>query len=187
MPRQRQKGTATARRRVIYRWVLAGLIGALVMSVGGVYTAIQADDLNPQGGPESIRLGVNSFVQDGDVTLERLGILINGAATSASGGSAPGVEASSSLPAVNNALIVNNYAYQFRVKESSATAWQSGESFKVRVYGYDSAGPTTTLLSTLYLQQSIVDDGNVEGVTVTIDLGLSAGIHDQFNIIVERQ
>ena len=91
-------------------------------------------------------------------------------------------------PAVNNALTADNYSYTFEVKETSDGDWLAGESFRIRVYGYDSAGPTTTLLTTLYARQ---DTNNaaaaVEGVQATVDLGTASSIYDHFDIIVDRQ
>lgn len=171
----------------LYLIVLVGMIMAFVSSIGVVFSAIQADNLDPDGNPENVRLGVNSFVQDTSVTLERLGIFINTGTTAAVGDSAPGVEATTSFATVNNAGVLDNYAYQFRVKESSVAAWSAGTKFRIRVFGYDSAGPTSTLLATLYAQQSVVDDLAIEGITVTVDLGMSTAIHDSFDIIVQPQ
>ena len=114
-----------------------------------------------------------------------VGVLKSGANAAAAGTSAPGIESNDILPAVNNALTKNNYAYRFEMKESGATTWQLGENFKIEVYGDD--GATITLLATVYTQQATVDDANVEGVTVTVDLGSSSTIHDAFDIVITRQ
>ena len=43
------------------------------------------------------------------------------------------------------------------------------------------------LLATLYVQQGVQDGANVEGVTVTFDLGFTDRVQDDFTIIVDRQ
>ena len=174
-------------RGMMSRALLLGLIGGVMMGSSVVFTTIAATDLNSSGGDEQIALGVNSFVNDTDLTMARLGIFITDSTTSAAGDSAPGVEASSALPAINNALTVDNYAYRFTVKETNSTTWQSGEDYKIRVFAYDSDSASSSLLATLYFQQAAVDDANVEGITATIDLGLQTGIYDHFDIIAERQ
>ena len=89
------------------------------------------------------------------------------------------------MATVNNALVKNNYAYEFELKESGVATLQSAENLKIEVFGDD--GSTTSLLATLYTQQGTVDDTNVEGVTVTVDLGSPTVVHDNFDIIVNRQ
>ena len=86
---------------------------------------------------------------------------------------------------MNNALTKGNYAYKVEIKKASATSFQSGENLKIEMYGDD--GSTNALLATFYSQQSTVDDANVEGVTVTVDLGSSSTIHSSFDVIVSRQ
>ena len=140
----------------------------------------------PRLGTEQVDLSVNTFVDDADVTLANNDIIIITAAATAWGDSAPGQEADNTLPAVNNDLNLDYYAYTFELKESGATAWQSGENFRIRVYGYDASGPTTALLANLYTQQGTAD-GTVEGVTVTVDLGSTTTAHDHFDIIIDRQ
>ena len=162
--------------------VVLGLAAAILMSVV-VVNALTASDLG--GGQESIDVAVNTWADDADVTIARLGLFKVSTTTAAAGTSAPGIEATNALPAVNNALTANNWAYRFTVSEANATAWQASEDFRFDVYG-ELAG-TTSLLTTLYCQQAVIDDGNTDGVTATVDLGSATVIHDTFDIIVRRQ
>ena len=159
-----------------------GLAAAILMSVV-VVNALTATDLG--SGQETIDVAVNTWADDADVTVTRLGLFKTSTTTAAAGTSAAGVEATSALPAVNNALTKNNWAYRFTVQEANATAWQAGEDFRFDVYG--DVNGDTSLLTTLYCQQAVVDDGNTDGVTATIDLGSATVIHDTFDIIVRRQ
>ena len=154
-----------------------------------VYTVIAAADLNPAGaGDESVALAVNTYVNDADVSITGADIAVVLSSASASGGSAPGVEATlNSVASANGALAAGNYSYRFIVRESGATTWSTGENFRIRLYGNDVAIPQSTLLATLYVQQGVQDDGGVEGVTVIFDLGSATGIQDDFSIIVDRQ
>ncbi len=170
--------TSTAMGRAL----IFGVIAALLTSGGiTIATTVTSGDL----GTSSVKLTGQTFSDDADVTVTAVGVIVNGSTGSAAGDSAPGVEVTSSLPAVNNALTKGNYAYKVQVKEASATSFQLGENLKIEVYGDD--GSTTSLLATHYTQQSTVDDANVEGVTVTTDLGSSSTIHSSFDVIVSRQ
>jgi hypothetical protein len=163
------------------RWaILLGVIGALFTGFMLVNT-VTSTSL----GTSDVKLANETFSDDSDITLVRKGIKLVQTTTAAAGTSAPGVEIASALPAVNNALTQNNYAYEFEVKESGVTTLQSGENLKIQIYGDD--GTTTTLLATLYTQQATVDDVSVEGVTVTVDLGSATTVHDDFDIVVTRQ
>ena len=173
--------------QAIYRAVLLGLVAAVLTGFVVVYANIGATDLG--GGDENIDLSVNTFVGDTEVTVSNSEISIVAATAAAAGESPPGVEADvSTFPAVNNALTADNYSYTFEMKETADGDWLTGESFRIRVYGYDSTGPTSTLLTTLYAKQDTDNAAAaVEGVTVTVDLGTSTSIYDHFDIIVDRQ
>lgn len=162
------------------RATLLGLAGAFLAGLMVVNT-VGSTDL----GSSSVKLAVETFTDDPDVAITTVGVLKIPSNASAIGGSGPGVEATSAIPAVNNATTKNNYAYRFEIKESGVAAWQSGENFLVEIYGDD--GSTTSLLATLYIQQSIVDDVSIEGVAVTVDVGSSTIVPDSFDIIVTRQ
>ncbi len=168
-------GTAALKRAL-----LLGVIGALV---SGVMAAQAVTSTNL--GSNSVKLAVETFTEDSSVTVEAVGILKNSANDSATGDSAPGLEATAGLPIVNNALTRGNYAYRVLVKEAAVDSWALNDAFKIEVYGDD--GSTTTLLATLYTQQGVVDAVNVEGVTVTVDLGSSSVVHDSFDVVVTRQ
>ena len=165
---------------------------ALALALGSgtaAYTVIAAADLNPAGsGDERVALAVNTYVNDVDVTITNAEIAVVPGTVSAAGTSAPGVEATlNSAAGANAALVAGNYSYRFVVRESGATAWTAGENFRIRLYGNDVSIPQSTLLATLYVKQVVQDDGGVEGVTVTFDLGSATGIQDDFSIIVDRQ
>lgn len=168
------------------RATLFGLVGALLMTgvvVG--YANVSATDLG--SGNEEISLAFNTFVNDAEVTVENSTIGIVTAAASAVGDSAPGVEAAvATFPAVNNALVVDNYSYSFDMRETAAGDWLVNEDFRIKVYGYNSTGPTSTLLGTFYTKQVTADAGT-EGVRVTVDLASSTSIPDHFDIIIDRQ
>jgi len=158
------------------------MIAALLTSTGiTIATTVTSGDL----GAARVKLSGQTFSDDADVTVTAKGVIVNGSNGSAAGTSASGVEVTSLLPAVNNALIKGNYAYKIEIKEAKATAFQSGENLKIEVYGDD--GATNSLLATFYTQQGTVDDSNIEGVTVTTDLGSSSTIHNSFDVIVTRQ
>ena len=162
--------------------IILGLAAAILTSVV-VANALTATDLG--GGTESIDLAVNTFADDADVEITRLGLFKSSTTTAAVGDSAAGIEATVALPAVNNALTRNYWAYRFTVQETGVDVWGVGEDFKFDVYG--DIGSTTTLLATLYLQQGVADDGDIEGVTATIDLGSATVVYDTFDILVRRQ
>jgi len=165
--------------------IILGLAAAIVTSVVAA-NALTATDLG-NSGTESIDVAVNTFADDADVEITRLGLLKSSTTTAAAGDSAPGVEATNALPAVNNALTRNYWAYRFTVQETGVTAWQAAESFRFDVYGDVSTSSETELLATLYCQQAVIDDSNIDGVTATIDLGSATIVHDTFDIIVRRQ
>ena len=164
--------------------IILGLAAAIVTSVVAA-NALTATDLG--SGTESIDVAVNTFADDADVEITRLGLFKSSTTTAAVGDSAAGVEATSALPAVNNALTRNYWAYRFTVQETGNTAWQAGESFRFDVYGDVSTSSETELLATLYCQQAVIDDSNIDGVTATVDLGSATIVHDTFDIIVRRQ
>jgi hypothetical protein len=163
------------------RWaILLGVIGALLTGFMVVNT-VTSSSL----GNGNVKLANETFSDDSDITVVRKGIKLVQTSTAAAGTSPPGqVEITSGLPAVNNALTENNYAYEFEVKESGVTTLQSGENLKIQVYGDNG---TTALLATLYTKQATVADASVEGVTVTVDLGSATTVHDDFDIVVTRQ
>ncbi len=170
---------------VMRRAVFLAAFPILFASLGVTYAAISATDLAPSPGDERVLLGVNTFVEDPDTTFDNADVLINSATSGAAGGTAPGVEATSALPGVNTARSRGNYAYTFEVKETGNATWQAGEDFRIRVFSDD--GGVTTLEATLYLQQAVIDDGSIDGVTVIVDLGSTTTIKDRYDIIVDRQ
>ena len=168
------------------RATLLGLVGAFLMTgFVVVYANISATDLG--AGDEEISLSVNTFVNDTEVTTENSAIGIVSVTAGAAGDSTgTAVEtAVATFAAVNNALTADNYSYSFDMRETAVGDWLVGEKFRIRVYGYDSAGPTSTLLATLYTKQLVADAGT-EGVRVTVDLGSATSIHDNFDIIIDR-
>ena len=177
----------TMNSALLQKALVVAVVTALVAGTAGVYTAISATDLAPAPGDESIAPGVNSFIADPDVVFANADVSTVGSSGAAVGDSPAGIEATSALPAVNNALTADNYSYTFEMAESANTDWQAGESFRIRVYGYDSAGPTNTLFATLYAQQAVIDDAAIDGVTVTVDTGVNASVFDNYDVIIDRQ
>ena len=165
---------ATALRRAL----LFGVIGAILTSFM-VAQAVTSTNL----GSSTVKLAFETFSDDADVTVTAVGIGLVSSNTAAAGDTAPGVEIVDTLPAVNNALTKNNYFYRFNVQESGVATLQSAENLKIELYGDD--GTTTSLLATLYTQQVTVDDVNVEGAQVTVDVGST--VHDTYDIVVSRQ
>ena len=169
----------------IQKVVLLGVVGAFATGFVVVYANITATDFG--GGDEPIRLGVNTFITDPDTTIQNSDVTIVTSSAGASAGE-PGVEADvATFPAVNNVLTAGNYAYTVEVIESGIDTWTAGEDHRIRVYGHNNTGPAVTLLATLYFQQASANATTVEGVTVTVDIGLTTAIHDHYDIIVDRQ
>ena len=164
------------------RAILFGVVGAFLMGFMVVNT-ITSNNL----GSNNIKLGKEGFSDDADLVISAKQIykLTTADAGPAVGDSAPGGESTSALPRINNALVKNKYAYEFEVKEAAVDSLQSGENFKIEVYMDD--GTTTSLIATLYMKQDTVDDGSVEGVTVTANTGLPNVVGDLFSIIITRQ
>ena len=169
------------------RMVLLGVLAALLTSTAGVYTIISATDINVGVGDEDIALAFNTYVVDADVLITLPDLTIATGTQSAVGDSTPGVESASPAADVRTALVPGNYQYTFLVIETGTGVWQSGEDFRIRVWGYDAVGPTSTLLGTLFVQQAAVDDLNVEGVRARMDLGSGTRVYDSYDIIVDRQ
>lgn len=163
------------------RAILLGLVGALVIGVV-VANAVTSTTLGGGG----LTLAKESFSDDADVAVASKRIFKQGSTVAAVGDSAPGLEATDTLPQVTNGKGAGaEYAYEFEVKEAAVNSWQIGENFKIEVYMDD--GTTTSLLATLYTQQGTVDDVNVEGVTVTAFTGLANALGNVFSIIITRQ
>lgn len=165
------------------RALLLGIVGALLTGFMVVNT-LTSTSISPAGG-SGIKLAYQPFTDDADVSVVSKGVLVVGANAAAAGTTAPGVEVTIGLAAVNNTLTKDNYAYRFEVKESGVNTLTAAENLKIEIYGDN--GTTTTLITTLYAQQATVDATTVEGVTATVDLGSATVIYDNFDIVVTRQ
>ncbi len=174
-----QNGSAW-RRPVGMSLVILGVIGLLFQSL------MVVDATHFVNSSSTSSRATEAITDDAGVTVTSIGIRKNSSTIAAAGNTAPGVEATVTLSAVHNALVQNNYTYTFAVKETEVDSWSAGEELKVVVYGAYN-GSTTSLLATLYVQQSKADDSKVEGVTATIDGGSSSSFPDSFDIIVTRQ
>lgn len=158
----------------VRRAVLIGAIGTVVFGVlmvgSSVVQALTAENL----GTESITLDKTTF---DDVTIPpNSGVLVTpqtvqtiASGSVAVGDSPPGVEATTALPWVNNALTADNLSYRFQVKEHQPDSFQAGLEILVEV------SEDASLVASLYMKQDTVDDLNVEGVTVEVDIGATAG------------
>lgn len=158
----------TLRTKRFRRAIFLGLIGATVVSGITMVSTLTTIDL----GSVFLRSDNRSFDQ---VTLTEPGVVIGnqlvelaGVNSAASGNTSPGVEASSALPSINTALVTSNYSYKFEVKEAEANSFQAGDNQKIEVF------KDAALIATLYLKQDVVDDANVEGVTVEVDMGATS-------------
>ena len=173
--------------KALTRATLLGLVGALLTTgFVVVYANISATDLG--AGDEEISLSVNTFVDDTEVTVDNSAIGIVSATAGALGdttGTAVETVIAAYAP-VNNALTADRYSYAFDMHETAVADWLAGEQFRIRVYGYDSAGPTSTLLATLYTKQVTAVGATIEGVRVTVDLGSTSAVKDNFDIIIDR-
>ena len=166
--------------------MLFGLIGALLTGITMVST-VTSTDISPAGGG-GISLARETFSDDTDVVVsyKRIFRITNAEVASPVGESAPGVEATSAIPQINNNLQRQQYAYEFEVKEALVDSWQSGENFKIEVWMDD--GTTNDLIATLYTKQvDLVDDASIEGVKVVASSGSSNVVGDLFTIVITRQ
>ncbi len=180
-------------RQVSRRWLngelwqrrtVKGLIALVV--IGVLFQSFMVVGASPIASNETISFRAGeAFTDDADVIVTSKGIHKISSTIAASGNTEPGVETSTTLSAVNNALIRNHFAYRFQVKELAAGSWRGGEKLEIEVYGDD--GSSTSLLATLYVQQSKADHTNIEGVAATIDMGSSNSIPDRFDVIVTRR
>lgn len=76
------------------------------------------------------------------------------------------IDFSSPYASASTGATKGDYIYEFWVEETSATALEVGEKFKVDVYGDDA------LIGTIYIGQTAVPDPDVfEGVKHTVSVG----------------
>ena len=182
---RRRSGVANSRVR---RAVIIAAIFAMLASTLGAYTLITATDLNPAGsGDERISLAGNSYLDDGDTFVSKADLIVNLATAGALGTTPSGVEVATPAADIRTALTAGNYAYTFEVREATVDSWSTNEDIRIRIWGYDTIGPTSTLLGTLYAQQGSADALNLEGVKATLDLASASQTYDSYNIIIDRQ
>ena len=163
--------------------LLIALLVGILSTVAAVST-LTAQDLNPLGaGTEDIEWVSNTFQDDGNVTVTRVGFLKAAAAAAAVGDSADGPDATSALTAINNAITEGNWTYRFQAVETTDADWPSTRKYKVEVY--QTIAGDTTLNTTLYWTNA-VDGAGPEGVEATIDLASGTIVPDSFSIIVTR-
>lgn len=165
--------------------MLLGLIGALLTGFMVVST-MTSTNIGPAGG-SAIRLVNEAFSNDTDVDVsyQRIFKLATADVASPVGDTAPGLEATSAIPQVNNNLVRNKFAYQITVKEAAVNSWQSGENFKIDIW--EDNGTTNSLIATLYTKQLVVDDASIEGVKVVASNGSATVVGNVFKIVITRQ
>jgi hypothetical protein len=165
--------------------MLCGLIGALLTGFTVVST-VTSTNIGPAGGG-AIRLVNETFSNDTDVdvSFQRIFKLATADVASPVGDTAPGLEATSAIPQINNNLVRNKYAYEFTVREAAVASWSSGENFKIDVWMDD--GTSNSLIATLYTRQVTVDNASIEGVKVVANGGLTNALGDVFKIVITRQ
>ena len=158
----------------VKRALLLGVIGAILTGFMVVNT-ITAENL----GSGAITIGNATFGVDADTSVTATGVVVNtaGAAADTSEEATIGPFA-----ALNNALTTGDYAYKFDVFESGVATWATSTTYTIDVY--ETTGGVTASLGTYNTLQSTPDPGNVEGLTVTVNLG--SVVPDEFDIIVTK-
>lgn len=160
------------------RALLLGVIGAILMSFMGVQT------LTSTNTTATITLANETVTADADTAVTYKGLSKVASNAAAAGTTAPGVEGTTALAAVQTALTKNNYAYSFEFKEAAITSWPATRQYKIEVYGDN--GTTVSLLATLYTQNATADATAIEGVTVKIDTGSASTTYDSYSAIVTK-
>ena len=165
---------------------VAGLL-VLIIALGATGVAtLESDDLG--GGPEPIKLADETFVENGLddlVDVDNNQIFEQPNPKQSAGTIPPGIESFSVFPDARTSLTKNNYVYSFEVKEQQPDSWQIGDDFQVRVWGWNGVSPT--LLGTVYVKQSLVQDTEIEGVNVLIDSGSTDPYAYVWSIVISRQ
>ena len=163
------------------RALLLGLIGALVMGIV-VVNAVSSTNL----GDTNLKLANESFSSDPDVAVLANGVQIGNddSAVGTTQATATEMESGGAGKYANPFLTKDNYVYSILVQEAANASFQSGEVYKIEIWGGDGTG--TTLLATVYCQQSSVDDGVKEGCEARADQGSASTVLDTFNVIVTQ-
>jgi len=161
--------------------IMLGLIGASLTSLVTVSYAITSTNL----GNTSIKLDKTPFDDltlpaDGELIVTPQSISLAGVNATKVGDTPPGIESAIGLPSLNTDLVDINYSYKFQVKEVSANSFEAGERFEI-VVNQDGSP-----VGTLYMKQDTVDDGNIEGVSVEVDLGSAPVTSDQMSTVIIR-
>ena len=169
--------------RSFRRSVLLGLFGgfAILMGVTSTY-AISSTNL----GTTNIKLASETFTADADVTVAAFGFGTGNddTAVGTTQGTATEVESGGAGKMANPFLTKDNFTYAVLVQEAAITSFQTGEVYKIEIYGDD--GTTNTLLGTVFCKQDSVDDGVIEGCQATVDQGSATDSKDGFSVIVTQ-
>lgn len=160
------------------RKVLGVFVGVLAAMLLAAVTAASAFTVNSL--VRYLVMQQETLQLDPDVVVVPTGVEKASGNQTANGTAAPGVEATNTLPQINNTITKGNWVYTFQVKEAAADAWPAGRQYRVLVYA------DSTLLTTLYLQNGTAANNQIEGVTVKADLGSSTTIPDSIAVHVER-
>ncbi len=158
--------------------VLGVFVGVLAAMLLAAVTAASAFTVNSL--VRYLVMQQETLQLDPDVVVVPTGVEKASGNQTANGTAAPGVEATNTLPQINNTITKGNWVYTFQVKEAAAAAWPAGRQYLVQVYA------DSTLLTTLYLQNGTAANNQIEGVTVKTDLGSSTTIPDSIAVHVER-
>jgi hypothetical protein len=150
------------------------LLGLAIVAAGAFAFTVATSTL-------SLRLNSESLQTDAASMVSLTGINV-AAAPVAAAGVAPGspVEASTANPSLNNAITAGHLLYTFTVSEAAVASWDAATTYKVEIFG-DNA-----LLTTLYFANATADAGNVEGVSVNVDLGSATVIPDNYVVQVVK-
>jgi len=160
------------------RKVLGVFVGVLVAMLLAAVTAASAFTVNSL--VRYLVMQQETLQLDPDVVVVPTGVEKASGNQTANGTAAPGVEATNTLPQINNPITKGNWVYTFQVKEAAADSWPAGRRYRVLVYA------DSNLLTTLYLQNGTAANNQIEGVTVKVDLGSSTTIPDSIAVHVER-
>ena len=148
----------------IFLMVIVG--GVIVTSVAGVSAlAVTSTSTSITLQAEAVTADTANTTVDNEVFTKSSAVVSAAGTCSAS----PVTATIATFAAVNDALAVNDWVYQFDVKEAGNNTWVASQKYKIEVYG-DGA-----LLTTLHLTMpGTVDTLNPEGVTAKVSLGATS-------------
>ncbi len=176
---QTQYRARPSRSQVLKGLIILVLISALLQS----FTIVDAWSVANSG--DILSRGSETFAADTNTIVTSKGIHKVGSDSPAAGDIASGVEATTSMPQMNNILASGHYTYVLEVKEAAVDSWSVGDRLTVEVYGRTNS--STDKLATLYIRQGTANDDAIEGVTATVDVGSAGWIPDLIDVVVTHR